>query len=81
MLHFRDDGNFRRTGSGDTEARDAALEVNGDAELFEEVNAEDPIERAAAGFGQDAEVDRGERDVAQDVIGQLEFADARLRGH
>ena len=55
MLHIRDDGNFCRARSGDAEARDAALQVNGDAELFEEVNAEDAIERAAAGFGEDAD--------------------------
>ena len=75
LFHFRDYGNFGRTGIGDAEARDAALQVNGDTELLEEVNAEDSIERGAAGFGESAEVNGGKADVAQDVIGQLEFGD------
>ena len=67
LLHFRDDGNFRGTGSGDAEARDAALEVYGYAELFEEVNAEDSIEWGTAGFGESRQIDRGKRDVAEKV--------------
>src|SRR5580658_4652838 len=52
LFHFRDDGNFRGAGCGEAEAGDAALEVYGYAELFEEVNAEDSIEWGAAGFGE-----------------------------
>src|ERR1700723_1430782 len=52
LFHFRDDGDFRGAGSGDAEARDAALEVYGYAELFEKVNAEDSIERGTARFGE-----------------------------
>ena len=52
LFHFGDDGNFRGAGRGDSQARDGALEVNGYAELFKEVNAEDSIEWGAAGFGE-----------------------------
>src|ERR1700740_3658322 len=68
LFHIRDDGNFRRARRGDADAREAALEVYGYIELLEEINAENSIERAAAGFGENAEVDRGKRDIAKDVI-------------
>ena len=67
LSHFRDDGNFRGAGRDDAEARDGALEIYSYAELFEEVNAEDSIEWGTARFGESCEIDRRERDVAENV--------------
>jgi hypothetical protein len=79
LLHLRDDGNFCRARRGEAEARDATLQVNGDAELLEEVHAEDSIERGAAGFGESGQVNRGERDVKQNVAAELQLVGTGAR--
>ena len=80
FLHFGDERFFGGAGLCDGEAGDTALQVNGDAESFEEIHAEDAIERAGAGFGDGREINGGKADAAQSVIAERKFVDGNFAG-
>src|ERR1700758_3657743 len=75
LLHLCNKGRLRGTRRCDAEARYATLQVDGHAQLLQEVHAENSVEWAATRFGDCGQVNRWQLDAAQTVATQPELAD------
>jgi len=75
LLHICNKRRFGSAGRRDAEARHATLQVDGYAQLLEEVHPENSVERAAARLGDRGQINRRQSDASQTMATQCELAD------